>query len=395
MQRSRAAVLAAFTSAALVLLAPVAANAAAPSRTAMEPGAATNPSIIVATADAGLSADEDGKVLSSLRSGNDEAAKDLAKSLQSARPDVVVLTGIDVDSSAATVDVLREQYLEKAQDGTQPITYSFVFAPQTNSGVASGADLDGDGTVGGPGDALGHGAFEGQESMVVLSRLPIDNSAVRTFDSMLWKDLPGNHVKQAVYSSLVTSTLPLQSTSLWDVPLTVGSSTIHVLATSATPAGGSEAADEQRHEDQLSFLTRYSSGDASLKSIVDDQGRPGPLAASSRTVVVGSLGADADQSDAGSSSVQSFLDAAGAGTVAPSWGSDRSSEAAPFVWSAPLRKFLDDSARSTRIGVEDSGRFDYVVPSSEMRTLRSGMAKAATDQPTGVSSRLVWVSLSR
>lgn len=395
MQRFRAAALAALTSAALVLVAPVAAHAASPARTAMEPGSPNSSTLTVATVDAALSGDQDGAMLDSLRSGNNEEAKGLAKSLQSARPDVVVLTGMDVDSSAATVDALREQYLEKPQEGTESINYSFVFAPQTNSGVASGADLDGDGTVGGPGDALGYGAFEGQESMVVLSRLPIDTSAVRTFDSMLWKDLPGNQVEQAGYSSLVADTLPLQSTSLWDVPLSVGGSTVHVLATSATPADGSDAAEEKRHRDQLSFLSRYSSGDESLKSIVDDQGRPGPLASSARTVVAGSLGADADQAQVGSPAVQGFLDRAGAGTVAPSWGASHSSEATPFVWSAPLRKLLADSARSTRIGVQDSGRLDYVVPSKEMRTLVSGLAKAATDQTTGVTSRLVWVSLSR
>lgn len=395
MQRLRAAALAALTSAALVLVAPAVAQANISTNASMEPALSASQTLKVATVDAGLSANEDGAVLASLRSGNDEAAKALARSLQSARPDVVVLTGIDVDSASATVEVLREQYLEQGQEGGDSIRYAYAFAPQTNSGVASGADLDGDGTVGGPGDALGHGAFEGQDSMVVLSTLPIDTSAVRTFDSMLWKDLPGNHVEQAGYPDLVADTLPLQSTSLWDVPLTVNNSTVHLLATSATPAGGSDLAEEKRHLDQLSFLSRYSSGDASLQSIVDDQGRPGPLASSARTVVAGSLGADADQSDPGSAAVQNFLNGAGVGTAAPSWGSDQSNSDVPFMWTEPLRKLLAASARYTRVGGDGAGRLDYVVPSGEIGSVGSGMNRAAKDPTTGVSSRLVWMTLSR
>ena len=65
-----------------------------------------------------------------------------------------------------------------------------------NTGVASGADLDGDGrVVAGPGsdayagDAFGFGRFPGQYGMTVFSRFPL--GAARTFRLLPRSAVPG------------------------------------------------------------------------------------------------------------------------------------------------------------------------------------------------------------
>lgn len=61
----------------------------------------------------------------------------------------------------------------------------------SNTGVPSGFDLNNDGRVGGPDDALGFGFFPSQFGMLVLSRHPIERDAVRTFRDFRWEDMPG------------------------------------------------------------------------------------------------------------------------------------------------------------------------------------------------------------
>ena len=47
-------------------------------------------------------------------------------------------------------------------------------APRPNTGVASGVDIDGNGRIGGPGDAQSYGTFAGQRGLLLLSRLPFN-----------------------------------------------------------------------------------------------------------------------------------------------------------------------------------------------------------------------------
>lgn len=388
---------AAAVSSVLLVAAAVPAHAAEPSSprgSLIDSRSTEHARVNVATVDADLSDEHDGDVLASLRTGQDSTAQQLAASLQQTRPDVVVLTGIDVDAAGATLDALRSQYLEQGQDGGKPIDYQYSFAPQTNSGVPSGADLDGDGTVGSADDALGHGDFEGQGSLAVLSRLPIDRTAVRTFSDLLWKDLPDGHFAAAGYSALAASTLPLQSTSLWDIPLDIDGSGLHLLATSATPAEGADGADEHRQADQLSFLTGYARGSSSLSGIHDDQGRTGPLAPHSRVVVAGALGGDADQDTTGSEPIQQLLTGLEQDDKAPTWGSTEPRALPTGSLGDPLRKLLADSARATRAGAGGDGRLDYVLPSSGLTLSSAGLEPATSSRETGASTRLVWTTLA-
>src|SRR3546814_14376375 len=77
-----------------------------------------------------------------------------------------------------------------------PLHYPYRYLAPVNTGVPSGLDLDGSGTIGGEGrdrgnDAWGYGLHPGQYGMLVLSRYPIDTDAVRTFRLLKWSAMPG------------------------------------------------------------------------------------------------------------------------------------------------------------------------------------------------------------
>ena len=84
-------------------------------------------------------------------------------------------------------------------------------------------------------DCYGFGTYPGQYSMAVLSRLPIDLAAARTFQRFLWRDLPDHHMPPGYYSEEVLEIFRLSSKSHWDLPIQVGSHTLHLLASHPTP----------------------------------------------------------------------------------------------------------------------------------------------------------------
>src|ERR671914_949735 len=163
-------------SAVLLALAPV--LVAAPAT------AAPFADVRVATFNASLNRAAEGELVADLSTPDDPQAREVAEVVQRVRPDVLLIN--EFDHAPAAVDLFRDNYLERGQNGAEPIDYPHAFIAPSNTGVPSGFDLDNDGTVGGGNDALGFGAFPGQYGMLVLSRFPIDTGAVRTFQRFLW-----------------------------------------------------------------------------------------------------------------------------------------------------------------------------------------------------------------
>src|SRR5699024_3421805 len=124
----------------------------------------------------------------------------------------------DWSSDVCSSDLLfRTNYLEVSQNGKSPVRYRYAYTAPVNTGVPSGHDLDGDGAVGGPGDAWGFGEFPGQYGMVLLSRYPILTDQVRTFQKLRWADMPSNLLPTEFYGPEVSAELRLSSKSHWDV----------------------------------------------------------------------------------------------------------------------------------------------------------------------------------
>src|SRR5699024_9480148 len=138
----------------------------------------------VASYNVSLYSDEAGGLMRRLQAG-DDGARRVAAVLQRVRPDIVLLNEFDYVADGSAADLFQRAYLGRAQPGGgQPLRYPYRYLAPVNTGVPSGLDLDGDGTVGGEGrargnDAWGYGLHPGQYGMLLLSRYPIDAEAVR------------------------------------------------------------------------------------------------------------------------------------------------------------------------------------------------------------------------
>src|SRR5262245_58637946 len=149
--------------------------------------------IRVATFNASLNRGTEGALINDLSTPDNAQAKTVAEIIQRAAPDVVLINEFDFDAagpngSSLAAELFRQNYLTVGQNGAAPADYPYVYIAPSNTGVASGFDLNKNGaavsTPGAPGygdDSLGFGAFPGQFGMVIFSKYPIEAEGVRTF----------------------------------------------------------------------------------------------------------------------------------------------------------------------------------------------------------------------
>lgn len=234
--------------------------------------------------------------------GRDPQVQAAAAVIRRVRPDVLVLQEIDrapgygeggVDGNARR---FVSAYLDR---GADPLSYRYLFDAAVNTGLLSGLDLDRDGVVAGEedlgtpawgGDSFGWGVYPGQYAMAVLSNVPLDRDAVRTFQRFRWSDLPGNHLPAEFFGE-VAGALRLSSKAHWDLPVHLGDERLHLLISHPTPPvfDGPEDRNGRRNFDEIAFWARYLDGDPAL---VDDRGGTGGLPPGEPFVVVGDLNAD-------------------------------------------------------------------------------------------------------
>lgn len=205
----------------------------------------------VASYDPGLSRNGPGLLLRDLQKGGDAQAEAAIAVIAAARADVIVLTGFDWDYEGRALEALRDQLRAAGAP------YPHAFAPQPNSGVPSGLDLDGDGRLGSPRDAQGYGGFTGQNGLAVLSRYPF--GAARDFSDFLWRDLPGN---QQDDPPGVAAVQRLSSTAHWDLEVITPGGPLHLWTYRATPPvfDGPEDRNGRRNHDETAFWLRYLEG---------------------------------------------------------------------------------------------------------------------------------------
>ncbi|MDQ1109378.1 hypothetical protein QE424_002537 [Stenotrophomonas rhizophila] len=166
-----------------------------PTKTAAMPEATSAP-LRIATYNTSLYSDETGGLIAELE-GDSAHARKIAAVLQQVRPDLVLLNEFDYDDAHRAADLFQQRYLEVAQPGGgEPLHFAYRYLAPVNTGVQSGLDLDNNGQIGGDGrnrgnDAWGYGLHPGQYGMLVLSRYPIDEAKVRSFQLLKWSTLPG------------------------------------------------------------------------------------------------------------------------------------------------------------------------------------------------------------
>lgn len=366
--------------------------------------------ITIATFNASLNRPRSGQLLADLMTLEDPQAKQVAEILQTVRPDVVLLNEFDRDpvDPTRTIRFFLEEYVQKSQNGKEPLVYPHWFAPESNTGIGSGVDLDRNGKIGGEGrdhggDALGYGEFPGQYAFLLLSRFPLDLETVRTFRTLKWKDMPGTILPDDKttpephdwYSPEALDVLPLSSKNHVDITV-LGPRPIHLLLSHPTPPAfdGPEDRNGLRNAAEIRFWLDYltpGQGDW----ILDDLGRRGGLPESEPRIVLGDLNSDPFDGNSRHDMIRMLLAHARLQDPQP-----RSEAARAAALAEGFAGSGDPSLHTADFAAPNPGnlRVDYVLPSKEFEIVDSGVFWLKPDDPSAALNavsdhHLVWVDL--
>jgi hypothetical protein len=367
-----------------------------------------------ATFNASLNRAAEGELVADLSTPDDVQAQAVAEVIQRVRPDVLLINEFDFDPAGLAARLFQRNYLSVGHNGAAPISYRYRFVAPSNTGIPSEFDLDNNGTVGGPNDAFGFGAYPGQFGMAVFSRYPILRDRVRTFQRFLWRDMPGALLPDDPatpapadwYSPEELAVFRLSSKSHWDLPVLVGRKVIHTLVSHPTPPvfDGPEDRNGRRNHDEIRLWSDYVLPSRS-GYLYDDQGRRGGLKAGARFVIMGDQNADPFDGDSVPGAPQQLLENPRVNTsLTPT--SLGGPEQAALQGGANLTHRGDpafDTADFVDVPGPGNLRVDYVLPSKNLRILAAGVFWPLSSDPlfrlVGVfpfptsDHRLVWVDV--
>ncbi|MEH1947928.1 MAG: phytase [Nostoc sp.] len=337
---------------------------------------------------ASLNRNAKGQLVSDLSTPDNAQAKAVAEIIQRNNPDVLLIN--EFDYSPEAVQLFRQNYLAVSQNGTTPVDYPYFYIAPSNTGIASGFDLNNNGTaVTTPGaarygdDAFGFGNFPGQYGMLLLSKYPIDTANIRTFQNFLWKDMPNALLPDDPttpqpndwYSQEELAVLRLSSKSHWDIPIQVNGETIHVLASHPTPPtfDGAEDRNGKRNHDEIRFWADYiTPGNGNY--IYDDEGKTGGIDAGSSFVIVGDQNADPLDGDSFDNAIRQLLQNPNINTnvIPTSLGARQQADLQAGANASQKGNPSFDTAdfADTTPG---NLRTDYVLPSANLTIANSGV----------------------
>jgi hypothetical protein len=231
----------------------------------------------------------------------------------------------------------------------------------------------------------------------VLSKFPIQFEQIRTFQKFLWKDMPNNLLAtikdesgQLYYSQAAQQILRLSSKSHWDIPITIGNQTIHLLASHPTPPvfDGPENRNGKRNHDEIRFWTDYLSGSERSAYINDDNGKSGGIKGE-HFVLAGDLNASPDEGDGIKSGIKGLLEH-------------------PLVNDLIVPKseggklHTPNNQYSAQHSAGWGMRADYVLPSTSLEVKGSGvfwpkqnnpLHRLIKDRQSSSDHRLVWIDI--
>ncbi len=350
---------------------------------------AAPPQVIrVATWNASLNRDRSGELVRDLASGGNAQVLAVAAVIRRVDPDILFINEFDYVDGGAAARLLRDRYLPQ---------FRYFYTRPSNTGLPSGFDYDSNGKVDGPEDALGFGRFPGQYGMLLLSRFPIDAAASRTFQTFLWRDMPGAAWPDAAgtggqgawYNEQEKAVFRLSSKSHWDVPVRVGATTLRLLLSHPTPPSfdGPEDRNGRRNHDEIRLWADYLSGGAAAAYLYDDRGRRDGLpGADTRFILLGDMNADPVDGDSYLHAIHQVLDHPrvnrDAATVHPPHSAG-AREAALEQGGANTRHRGDPSLDTGDFEDRKVGNFriDYVLPSANIAVCGSGVFWPARSDP--------------
>jgi hypothetical protein len=367
------------------------------------------------TFNASLNRNSANQLITDLATPNNAQAKVIAEIVQRNKPDVLLINEFDFDSGNVALNAFHDRYLKVSQNGADPIEYPYRFTAPSNTGIPSGFDLNNNGAVGGPDDALGFGFFPGQFGMAVYSKYPIRTDKIRTFQKFLWKDMPGallpddpaTAAPRDWYSTEELGIFRLSSKSHWDIPIRIGGRTVHFLTSHPTPPvfDGAEDRNGTRNHDEIRFFADYVSGGREARYIYDDNGKKGGLSRGARFVIAGDQNSDPLDGDSIPGSAQLLLEhpRVNASNTPSSLGAV---EASALQGGANLTHESDPKFDTADFADSAPGnlRADYVLPSRNLRIVDSAVFWPRTTDPfwnlvgffpfPSSDHKLVWVDVS-
>lgn len=284
-----------------------------------------------------------------------------------ARPDIIALQGIDWDLDGLAITALSDRLRAAGLD------MPHVFAPQTNAGLETDLDLDGDGRTSGPGDAQGWGRFTGNGSLAILSRFPIRRSEVRDLSDLLWQDLPGAELPQEdgqpFPSAQAQAVQRLSSTAHWIVPVDTPMGRINLMTFHAGPPvfDGPEDRNGLRNRDEIRLWSLLLDGKLGAMPVE-------PF------VIAGDANLDPQRGEGHKQAIRDLL-------------------AHPRLQD-PLPQGANGSSATVHWKATGDMRVDYVLPSHDLRVADAGVvwSQPGTDLHDSARRasrhRLVWVDLA-
>jgi hypothetical protein len=198
------------------------------------------------------------------------------------------------------------------------------------------------------------------------------------------------------HSDPIWEQLRLSSKSHWDVPVKIGDSTLHVLASHPTPPvfDGPEDRNGCRNHDEIRLWLDYISDKGEGDYMIDDQGKKGGLAIDAPFVILG-------DGDGKHSAIEKLLSSSRL-AQGPAPTSDGGVEASEKSGQANTRHRGDPSQDTGDFNDKNPGnlRIDYVLPSSHFRIVDSGIywptakeSERGNQLARASDHRLVWVDV--
>jgi len=329
---------------------------------------------------------------------NHQQIKNIAEIIQRINPDIILLNEFDrTDESSENIQLFLSNYLAHSQLGQAPVHYPYFYQGPVNTGVKISGDANNDGKSDQlPNDTHGFGYFEGHFGMVLLSKYPINEKSIRTFQNFKWRDMPNAlkpidpSTKKPWFSDEIWQILRLSSKSHWDIPVNVNGKTIHILASHPTPPvfDGPENRNGKRNHDEVRFWFDYINGEQA-HYIYDDVGNKGGLTPQQPFIILGDQNASSVEGDAINSSIGALLT------------SDKLQDPKPASLGGELHKTENINAKyhTAYWGM----RADYVLPSAINFTIKdSGVFwpqksdetyRLIKNRQASSDHRLVWVDL--
>lgn len=375
--------------------------------------------IRVATFNVSLYRKKAGQLAADLERG-DAQAEQLAKIIRQVNPDIILLNEIDDDGgkdNGKSVRLFRDKYLHRqdSESVSSPLIkpWDYYYSPSVNTGVDSGLDLDNNGKTGSPADCWGYGEYPGQYGLAVLSRYPIDEKKIRTFQKSLWKDMPNalrptNADGSSYWNDSIWNQLRLSSKTHADIPITIHNQTLHLLVSHPTPPvfDGPEDRNGRRNNDEIRFFKDYIEWSAinptESSYHYDDAGIKGALAKDACFIILGDLNADPIDGSGLHDGIQGLLDSKQVnGKIIPT--SEGGVEAASLQGKQNANHKGNPAHDTGDFNDANPGnlRCDFALPSANIEVESSGVfwpkREGISDDDKkmieATDHRLVWVDL--